>query len=77
MKNTSLNLCSRNIEYIIDYIDCNYPAVSRRLTELGFVSGASLKVIQFSALKKTLLIEIHGYVLSLRESTASIVKVRK
>lgn len=72
-----LNEGERNVEYIVDFVDCKNIPVSRRLTELGFVQEARLKIIQFSALKKTLLVEIEGYTLSLRSNIAAIIKVKK
>lgn len=73
----SLNKCDRNIFYVIEFVECKNIPISRRLIELGFVKGAELKIIQFSALKKTLLVEISGYILSLRANVASFIKVKK
>lgn len=75
MKGLSLNQCEKNITYRVDEVVCLHVPVSRRLSELGFVKDAQLKVIQYSALKRTLLIEIEGYVISLRASVAVLVKV--
>lgn len=77
MQIISLNQCEKNRQYLIDYIDTTNLAISRRLTELGFIEKTSLKIVQFSALRKTLLIEIEGYILSLRSSVAEMIKVRK
>lgn len=77
MQNLSLNQCDKNINYFVDMIECKHIPIARRLTELGFVKDAKLKVIQFSALKKTLLIEIDGYVLSLRANVAELIKVKR
>lgn len=73
----NLNDCEKHVDYLVVKIDCRQLAVARRLTELGFVEDARVQIIQFSALKKTLLVEIEGYVISLRASVAQIVKVRK
>ena len=77
MKNIPLNKCFKNITYKVDYVDTTNISISRRLTELGFIEGASIKIIQFSVLKKTLLIEIEGYVLSLRSSIGEMIKVKQ
>ena len=74
---TTLNLCKKNQEYIVSKINTSQPAIARRLSELGFYSGAVVKVVCFSALKKTLLVQLLGYTLSLRASVAQIVKVKK
>lgn len=66
----NLNQCEKNIYYVVERIEGRYIPISRRLTELGFIYGASLKILQFSALKKTLLIEIDGYVLSMRATSS-------
>lgn len=75
MKEMQLNNCKKNVLYIVKNIECSYISIARRLTELGFVIGNKFKIIEFSALKKTLLIEIDGYILSLRASVASLIKV--
>lgn len=75
MKKLTLNNCDKNKEYEVLNIDCQQIAIARRLTELGFVENAKVRIIQFSALKKTLLIEIEGYVISLRASVAQYIRV--
>ncbi len=77
MQDLKLNQGEKNILYIVCNIDCSNVAISRRLTELGFVVGSKLKILQFSALKKTLLLDIEGYILSLRASVAELVKVKE
>ena len=72
-----MNLCLKNQEYVVSKIDCTQTAVARRLSELGFYQGVNVKVVCFSALKKTLLVQLQGYTLSLRSSVAEIVKVKK
>ena len=74
---TTLNLCKKNQEYVVSKINTSQTAVARRLSELGFYNGAVVKVVCFSALKKTLLVQLLGYTLSLRASVAEIVKVKK
>ncbi len=77
VENLSLNLCEKNVEYIVEILNCERVGIARRLSELGFVKGVKLKVVQFSALKKTMLIEIEGCLLSLRATVAEIVKVSR
>ena len=74
---TTLNLCKKNQEYVVSKINTSQPAIARRLSELGFYEGVKIKVVCFSALKKTLLVQLLGYTLSLRASVAQIVKVKK
>lgn len=73
---TNLNNCKKNIFYVIEKIEGNYVPTVRRLSELGFIKGSKVKIIEFSALKKTLLVEIQGYILSLRASVAELIKVQ-
>jgi Fe2+ transport system protein FeoA len=77
VRKTSLNECEKNICYIVDTINCQQIPIARRLSELGFVRGSKVKIIEFSALKKTLLTEIEGCVLSLRASVAALVIVNE
>lgn len=67
--------CEVNRNYFVLGLNTQNIGVSRRLSELGFFHGARVKVLCFSALKKTVLIEIEGYALSLRSSVASLVFV--
>ncbi|MDD4111016.1 MAG: FeoA family protein [Clostridia bacterium] len=75
MQELSLDKCEKGLLYNIKKIACSHISVARRLTELGFIVGNKLKIVGFSALKKTLLVEIDGYILSLRSSVAAFVKV--
>ncbi len=75
MELISLCECDRNRKYIIEKIECESVGVARRLSELGFYKGAKIRVSCFSALKKTVLLEIEGYTVSLRSTIASCVKV--
>ena len=51
-------------------------AVLRRFFELGFVQGERVKVVSTSLQKKVFLVEIHGYLLSVRASLLSCVQVK-
>ena len=48
-----------------------------RLLELGFLQNRQITLLKKSMLKKTLLIEISGYVLSLRSDIAQGVIIKK
>jgi len=51
-------------------------SVSRRLLEMGFTSGQVAKVIAKSLQKKAFLVEIRGYVLSVRAELLKMLQVR-
>ncbi len=42
--------------------------LKRRLLDLGLTTGTSVKVINVSPLKNSFLLEIHGYILALRQN---------
>ncbi len=72
-----INLCDVEInkEYkIVEFVEGPF-AIKRRLFELGFIRGRSIKVIRKSLIKKTILVEIEGYLLSLRCTVAQIILV--
>lgn len=47
----------------------------QRFWELGFTVGQKVKIVSMSILKKVFLLEIRGYILSVRASLLSCVKV--
>ena len=53
---------------------CSLP-IKRRLYDLGFTNGQIVKKIRSSLLNKVVLIEIRGYLLSLRSSIANEILV--
>lgn len=72
-----INLCDCEInkEYKIkEFIEGPF-AIKRRLFELGFLTNRKIKVIRKSLIKKTILVEIEGYTLSLRCTVAQIILV--
>ena len=72
------NLCNieLNKKFKIEKIlDSSFP-IKRRLLELGFISGREIKVVGKSLTKQTILIEIEGYLLSLKCGVANMVIVR-
>lgn len=54
--------------------NCSLP-IKRRLYDLGFTNGQIVKKIKTSLLNKVVLIEIRGYLLSLRSSIANEILV--
>lgn len=77
MNEKTLNNCLKDHDYFITGISLENKNVARRLSELGFYQGASFRVIGISALKKTFLIQIGGFTLSLRASVGQLVSVRE
>lgn len=71
------NLCNvkENVEFTINSISNKSFALKRRLLELGFIPNRKVKVIKKSLIKETILVEIEGYLLSLRCSVARMVVV--
>ena len=74
----TLNGCRTGTTYVIcDILSLISDKNRIRLLELGFIKGKKVKVITKSLLKKTLLIEISGYTLSLRKDIADLVVVKQ
>lgn len=48
---------------------------TRRLLELGIIAGQPIKILNKSSLKKVYLVEVRGYLLSVRASILKLVKV--
>lgn len=48
---------------------------TRRLLELGIIAGQPIKILNKSSLKKVFLVEIRGYLLSVRASILKLVQV--
>lgn len=48
---------------------------ARRLLELGIIAGQPIKILNKSSLKKVYLVEIRGYLLSVRASILKLVQV--
>ena len=49
---------------------------NQRLLELGFTQGQRVKIVAKSAMKKAVLLEIRGYLLSIRTSMLANVVVK-
>ena len=48
---------------------------TRRLLELGIIAGQPIKILNKSSLKKVFLVEVRGYLLSVRASILKLVQV--
>lgn len=71
----TLDKAKKNKSYkILDFVGEN-TSVKRRLWELGFSRGQIVRIMEKSLLKKVSLIEIRGYILSIKTSTLSCVVV--
>ncbi len=62
----SLNKARKNTIYKIIGFNGEVDNITRRLMELGFIVGQKVKITSTSLLKKVFLVEIRGYVLSVR-----------
>ena len=51
--------------------------LKRRLLDLGFTEGTLIRIINVSPLKNSYLIEIHGYIIAIRQNAAKCVHVVK
>ena len=49
----------------------------RRLLEMGFVPGTSVRVVRLAPLRDPMEIELHGYHISLRRSDARSITVQR
>ena len=49
--------------------------IKRRLLELGFTKGQSVKVVRKSLIGKTFLVELRGYTLTLRQDVAKLILI--
>lgn len=71
------NLCEVEVlkEFKIVEIETEQISIKRRLLELGFLPGRCVKVSRKSLSKKTILVEIQGYLLALRCDVAKSIFV--
>lgn len=72
----TLDMAEKNRLYKIVDFSGEVDDVKRRLWELGFSRGQSVRVVEKSLLKKVSLIEIRGYLLSVRTALLSCVVVQ-
>lgn len=61
----TLDIAKQNKTYLIVGFNSN-DSLLRRFLELGFTVGQKVKVVSSSLLKKVFLVEIRGYLLSVR-----------
>ncbi len=70
--------CKFNYSYTLAGIDPSLPtALRRRLYDLGFTSGQSIKMLRKSLLGKTYLLQLRDYTLSVRDYLAGALLVKK
>lgn len=75
MKN--LSECKFNRSYIVEGFDKNLSfKVKRRLCDLGLLPGLSVFLVRRSVLGRAYLIELRGYMLSIRANIAKAVIVK-
>lgn len=60
---------------ISEVLNCCPIKIKRRLFDLGFLSGTSIRVVRKSLLNKVLLVEIRGYTLSLQKKIADYILI--
>ncbi|MBQ0017538.1 MAG: ferrous iron transport protein A, partial [Clostridiales bacterium] len=51
--------------------------LKRRLLDLGFTEGTLVRIINISPLKNSYLVELHGYIIALRNNAVKCVEVVK
>lgn len=66
-----------NISYKIKDISGGNKKVVRRFLELGIIKGQAIKILNTSILKKVFLVEIRGYILSVKADLLSYILVEK
>lgn len=72
----SLSKAETKKVYKVAGFNGDFDGVTRRLLELGFSVGQSVKVVATSLQKKVFLIELRGYILSVRASLLDRVQVQ-
>ena len=74
---TMQSLCEvqTNKDFEIIKIDGAQTPITRRLLELGFLPGRKIRVAKKSLSRKTVLVEISGYLLALRCTVAQAIFV--
>ncbi len=71
-----LSKCKKNKQYTICRFDNAVDGVLRRFWELGFTVGQKVKIVATSLSKKVFLVQIRGYLLSVRASLLDKVQVK-
>ena len=74
MDTQSLTELKQNQTGVIDYVFGN-THVKRRLLELGFTKGSKVRILNVSPLKNSYLLELHGYVIALRQNAVKNIQV--
>ena len=74
----TLNSIKANLYYrITDFASGENEKIVRRLCDLGLVPGEIVRVTNRSLLKKATLVEVKGYVLTLKSSIANSILVER
>lgn len=73
----TLNMAKKNKTYQIVGFVGQADKVLRRFFELGFCEGQRVKILATSMAKKVFLIQLRGYVLSVRASLLQKVEVQE
>lgn len=74
----NLSSCQFNKYFVISSVNKACPhAVRRRFFDLGFTHGQKVKKVRSSLLGKVILVEIRGYLLSVRSSLAKFLEVEE
>lgn len=76
-KNLLCNLDINTQAIIIGYDKTIDAKTKRRMLELGFVNGKKVVLLQKSILGEVILVEINGYLLSLRVEIAKHIQVKQ
>ena len=64
-----------NNSVLISQITLNDMKIKRRLCDLGIYSGQTVNVLNKSVLKKTILISVKNYTLSVQKNIAKFIEV--
>ena len=71
-----MSLCDGKVNKIYRVVGVNGQGKeTRRLLELGIIAGQPIKILNKSSLKKVYLVEIRGYLLSVKASILKLVQV--
>ncbi|MBE7082426.1 MAG: ferrous iron transport protein A [Clostridiales bacterium] len=73
--NTLANLGLNKSAKIVGYDKLSNIKTKRRLLELGFIIGATVAVSNVSIMQKVMLVQLNGYMVSLRTDIAKTIQV--
>lgn len=62
--------------FVVQGIDKSSPVkIKRRVLELGFTKGQKVRVVRKSLLGETYLVELRGYILTIRKDIAKLILI--